>query len=65
MTYDVEYISPRFWTGTLNHKKLADLLNARAGQGWKFEREITSTRRKLVIFKRETHFLVFSKPTTA
>jgi len=61
MAYEVETISPRFWTGTLSQKRLQEVLNGRASSGAKLAWTITDARRKWLFFKRDTHFLIFER----
>lgn len=48
-------------TGNLDPEKLERAINNFAEKGWEFERSIHETKRILGIFKREAHFLIFSK----
>lgn len=61
MRYEVEVIKERFWSGTLDHKRLAEILNDRAGNGWQYQHAITASRRVLLLFKRDAHFLIFAQ----
>lgn len=61
MTYDVEVIKERFWSGTLDQKRLTSILNDRADNGWKYDHSLTASRRVLLVFKRDAYFLIFSK----
>lgn len=59
--YEVEVLKERRFSSTLDPKRLADVLNSRASDGWTFVRSITSTSRSWLLFSRETHFLVFER----
>lgn len=61
MQYEVEVIKERFWSGTLDHKRLSGILNDRASNGWDYRHSITANRRVLLLFKRDAHFLIFAK----
>lgn len=63
LTYEVEVLKQRFWSGTLNYKKMADILNRRAADGWRLSRTVTSSSRSLLVFKRESVFLIFERST--
>ena len=48
-------------SGTISESKLQDMLNAHANQGWKLARTIHETRKVLLVFQREAHFLIFER----
>ena len=48
-------------TGSLDPKKLEDLINEAAQKGGAFERSIHETEKVALIFSREAHFLIFSR----
>lgn len=60
--FEVESVMQRRWSGTLDPKRLTDVLNRRHQDGWKFTRSITSSSRVWLFFKREAVFLIFEKP---
>lgn len=59
--YEVEAFKERFWSGTINPNRLAEVLNSRAQAGWRYRHTITAGRRVLLMFKRDTHFLIFEQ----
>lgn len=61
MTYKVHSLDTKFFSGTLNPKKLESILNNYQSEGWEFLRSISQKRRKMFIFKKESHFLIFRK----
>lgn len=48
-------------TGNLDPKKMEELINEAAQKGWKFERSIHETKKVALVFRREAHFLIFSR----
>lgn len=58
-----EYVVVPFLTGcfsgSLNHKKLAETLNYYGQHGWRFVRSIQETKGSFI--RRESHFLVFER----
>lgn len=60
-TYEVEVLKTRFWTGTLPPRRLASMLSDRASGGWSFRHSITVYRRVLLVFKRESYYLIFER----
>lgn len=61
MRYEVEVISTGFFSGTLDARKLQDILNRRADQGWTLARTLKEERRRFLVGSREAHFLIFEK----
>ena len=61
MRYEVEELTTRFISNTLDAKRLQDLLNTRAAQGWKLSRAIKDERRGFLGHRREAHFLIFER----
>lgn len=59
MTYETDVIKTRFWSGTLSERRLAETLNKRTANGWRFTFSITAERRILLIFKRASYYLIF------
>lgn len=59
--YEVEVLKQRFWSGTLDQRKLQDILNRRADAGWELARTVTSSSRMFLLFKRESLFLIFRR----
>ena len=62
LRYEIDLVSTGFFSGNLNPVKLTEALNRRGSQGWRFARSIHETRRMLLIFRREAHFLIFERP---
>ena len=60
-TYHVVLVFTGLFSGTLNPSKLQDTLNTQARAGWRFARSIQETRRILLFFRREAHFLIFER----
>ncbi len=60
MRYEVEVLTTGFFSGTLNARKLQDLLNARGTEGWRLTRTLKEERWQLLM-RREAHFLVFER----
>jgi|AntDeeMinimDraft_5_1070356.scaffolds.fasta_scaffold02386_4 hypothetical protein len=48
-------------SGNLNPEKLQQTINHHASQGWVFERSIHETKAMAIFFKKEAHFLIFSR----
>lgn len=59
--YEVEVISTGMFTGTLDPRKLQEILNRRADQGWTLARTIKEERRRFLMGQREAHFLIFER----
>jgi hypothetical protein len=59
--YEVDYIKPRFFSRTMSEGRLAQRLNDRAANGWRFHRSIEEDHRRFLIFSRRAHFLVFER----
>jgi hypothetical protein len=60
LRYEVEVLTTGFFSGALSARKLQDLLNQRAGAGWKLSRTIKEERRRL-LSTREAVFLIFER----
>ena len=63
--YELESLDTRFFTGTMDPRKLQDLLNARAAQGWCLSRTLKEQRRSFLGGAREAHYLIFERDTDA
>jgi hypothetical protein len=59
--YLVETVTTGFFSGTLKAAKLNTALNKRAAEGWRLARTIHERKRVLVLFSRESHFLIFER----
>ena len=59
--YKVVPLTTGCLTGSLDPQKMEDLINEAAQKGWEFERSIHERKRVALIFRREAHFLVFSR----
>ncbi len=59
--YTVVQNDTGLFSGSLDPVRLQNQLNKYAAQGWRFVRSIHETRRMLVLFRRECHFLVFER----
>ena len=59
--YFVETVTTGFFSGTLKAAKLNAALNKRAAEGWRLARTIHERKRVLVLFSRESHFLIFER----
>ncbi|MDR9367239.1 MAG: DUF4177 domain-containing protein [Balneolaceae bacterium] len=59
--YKVVPFSTGCISGNLDPQKLEQTINQFSSQGWKFERSIHETKTVAIIFRREAHFLIFSK----
>ena len=59
--YKVETFVTGCFSGTLNPKKLEDVINKKFSQGWELSRTIKEEKTVLLIFKREALFLIFKK----
>lgn len=59
--YIVQPLTTGILSGTLNPRKLQDMLNRYAADGWRFVRSIHETHRIFLFFSRECHFLIFER----
>ena len=59
--YRVETFVTGCFSGTLNPKKLEDVINKKFSQGWGLSHTIKEEKRVFFIFKREALFLIFKK----
>jgi hypothetical protein len=59
--YLVETVTTGFFSGTLKAGKLNSALNKRASEGWRLARIIHERKRVLLLFSRESHFLIFER----
>ena len=60
-SYRIVTFKTGFFSGNIKPTKLESTLNDEAKNGWRFVRSIHETVRSFIIFKRESHFLVFEK----
>ncbi len=60
-SYTIHSFHTGFLGGSLNPKKLQSILNNHAKKGWRLARTIKESKRILLIFHRETHFLIFER----
>jgi hypothetical protein len=59
--YLVESVTTGFFSGTLNPQKLQNALNQRGAHGWRLVRTIHETKKILVFFRREAHFVIYER----
>ena len=59
--YLVETVTTGFFSGTLKAAKLNAALKKRAAEGWRLARTIHERKRVLLLFSRESHFLIFER----
>lgn len=59
--YTVVTIANRFFSGTLDPAKLAQILNEHAAQGWRLARNVQDRKRVLLFFSRAVHYFIFER----
>ena len=59
--YKIHSYHTGFFSGTVNARKLEAVLNQHDQDGWVLNRTIHETSRVLLLFRRETHFLIFQR----
>lgn len=59
--YEVEVLRSRAFSGTLPERKLVEILNNRAANGWELVRTVTAQSRLLLLFSRTSVFLIFQR----
>ena len=59
--YKIHSFHTVFFSGTVNPQKLEAILNKYDSDGWDLARTIHETSRILLLFCRETHFLIFKR----
>jgi hypothetical protein len=59
--YIVSPLHTGFFSGALDPRKLQDVMNHHARQGWKFLNSIHETKKIFLFFSREAHFLIYER----
>jgi hypothetical protein len=59
--YKVRTIAGGCITGNLNPNKLESLINVECQGGWRLSRSLVDQQRFLLLFSKNTHFLVFER----
>ncbi|WP_043588958.1 DUF4177 domain-containing protein [Geminisphaera colitermitum] len=61
--YAVSELTTGFFTGNLSQSKLQRKLDDAAKAGFKLARTIHETRRSMLLFRREVHYMIFERDT--